>query len=587
MASEEMSRGKKRKHSELLGKVIGAREEREDKKIEKLSKDASVTTSKSPSVLTIAKLTSQDDVLALEEAIVVSPRNYNGIVTLLDCLRDFNDPELGITSAVSLCRTFCRLMALGRFANRKALTDAEKKIQQWMKERYKDYVQELVVLLGSGEVSIQTTALTLLMRLLKEEGTQLRPAEDEYCFPHGLMARISKGILYSDFSDEIALREEFVEKYLDAYHDVRYSFLFVTLTLVEQAAANPNLAVFRANLLEILLSMKNLPLETEDYTLSPFYVLDLKKKRKQKPPAIISVNAHRRQLQEIWLATMRLDLTEDQMKSVLDILSHKIVPFFSQPQLLMDFLTDCYNAGGAMSLLALNGLFELIKTKNLDYPNFYEKLYALFDRDLMHVKYRSRFFRLLDIFLASTHIPAILVASFIKRMSRLCLSAPPSTIVIVVPFIYNLLRRHPTCAFMLHREHYDRDEIRKTGMDDPFDNENPDPMKTRALESSLWEIEMLQSHYHPSVATIARIISEQFTKNQYALEDFLDHSYTSMIDAELRKALRKEPVVEYDVPKRLFTVPEAKTAEQQEEDTANNGPPLTPVTNTLTELWAF
>jgi U3 small nucleolar RNA-associated protein 19 len=53
----------------------------------------------------------------------------------------------------------------------------------------------------------------------------------------------------------------------------------------------------------------------------------------------------------------------------------------------------------------------------------------------------------------------------------------------------------------------------------------PDPMRTRALESSLWEIETLQSHYHPNVATLAKIISEQFTKQQYNLEDFLDHSY--------------------------------------------------------------
>lgn len=36
-----------------------------------------------------------------------------------------------------------------------------------------------------------------------------------------------------------------------------------------------------------------------------------------------------------------------------------------------------------------------------DYPNFYQKLYALLDRHVMHVKYRARFFRLLDTFLAS------------------------------------------------------------------------------------------------------------------------------------------------------------------------------------------
>ena len=181
-----------------------------------------------------------------------------------------------------------------------------------------------------------------------------------------------------------------------------------------------------------------------------------------------------------------------------------------------------------MAILALNGLFELIKAKNLDYPNFYEKLYALFDRNLMHVRYRSRFFRLVEIFLNSTHLPVNLVASFIKRMSRLALTAPPSAIVIIIPLVYNLLKSHPSCTFMVHRERYDRDAARKEGYEDPFDMNEPDPMNTNAIESSLWELVMLQGHYHPSVATLARIVSEQFTKESYKLEDFLDHSYASV-----------------------------------------------------------
>ncbi|KAK5239359.1 Maturation and nuclear export of 40S ribosomal subunits interacting protein [Cryomyces antarcticus] len=90
-------------------------------------------------------------------------------------------------------------------------------------------------------------------------------------------------------------------------------------------------------------------------------------------------------------------------------------------------------------------------------------------------------------------------------------------------------------------------------MDDPFDDEEKDPMHTNALESSLWEIETLQSHYHPNVATLAKIISEQFTKRNYNLEDFLDHSYSGIVDAELGKELRKAPVVEYEIPKRIFS----------------------------------
>lgn len=111
----------------------------------------------------------------------------------------------------------------------------------------------------------------------------------------------------------------------------------------------------------------------------------------------------------------------------------------------------------------------------------------------MHVKYRSRFFRLVEMFLSSTHLPAVLVASFMKRMCRLCLTAPPAAIVTIIPFIYNLLRLHPTCTFLLHRVTKDMEEqaaMRKTGFQDPFDEEETDPMKTGALDSSLWELEV-------------------------------------------------------------------------------------------------
>lgn len=274
---------------------------------------------------------------------------------------------------------------------------------------------------------------------------------------------------------------------------------------------------------------------------------------------IHSVNTHKKRAQEAWLAILRNNLSQAQRKSLLRIMVHSIEPWLSRPELLMDFLTDSYNAGGATSLLALSGLFYLIQHKNLDYPQFFAKLYSLLDADLLHSKHRSRFFRLLNTFLASTHLPATLVASFLKRLSRLALNAPPSAIVVIVPFMYNIFKDHPTCTFMMHRTIRDKDvaaDVEKHGMDDPFDNNESNPTRTNAIESSLWEIETLQSHYHPNVAAIARIISEQFTKQAYNLEDFLDHTYQGMVESDLgtgERVLRKTPVVEYQIPKRIFT----------------------------------
>lgn len=246
---------------------------------------------------------------------------------------------------------------------------------------------------------------------------------------------------------------------------------------------------------------------------------------------LYSIAQHKKRAQAAWLALIRIGTNKSQKKSILKLMSKSVAPWFVKPELLMDFLTDSYDTGGSTSLMALSGLFYLIQERNLDYPFFYKKLYSLLDAGLLHSKHRSEFFRLLDIFLGSSHLPAALVASFIKRLSRLSLNAPPSGIVIVIPWIYNLLKKHPYCTFMIHRELRGMEAkniIEKEGMEDPYLSDATDPMESKADESCLWEILMLQSHYHPNVATLAKIISEQFTKQSYNMEDFLDHSYASV-----------------------------------------------------------
>ena len=271
------------------------------------------------------------------------------------------------------------------------------------------------------------------------------------------------------------------------------------------------------NVLAILANIESIPEQQEaqeDYYVGP---------PSEAKQDLHSIPAHKKQAQKAWTAVLRQDLSRSQRKLILELMSHRIAPWFLKAELLMDFLTDSFNVGGSTSLLSLSGLFYLIQHNNLDYPQFYQKLYSLLDSNVLYSKHRSRFFRLLDTFLASTHLPAALVASFVKRLARLSLFAPPSGIVVVVPCIYNLLKSHPNCTFMIHNDsEVDQDE---ETWGDSFRQEESDPTKTGALESSLWEIQMLQSHYHPNVATIAKIISEQFTKQAYNLEDFLDHSY--------------------------------------------------------------
>lgn len=198
---------------------------------------------------------------------------------------------------------------------------------------------------------------------------------------------------------------------------------------------------------------------------------------------------------------------------------------------LADWLGGTVDAGGAHALLAMNGLFVLMTTYNLDYPKFYERLYALLDGEVLHARYRARFFRLLDTFLRSPLLSASLVAAFIKRLARLALSAPPAGAILVVPFVYNLFKRHPGTMAMLHRLADDAEE------DDPYDENEPVPGKSRAIESSAWELAAIKGHYLASVGTMAKIFSEQFTKPEFNLEDFLDHGYGTVSSTKLGIAL--------------------------------------------------
>lgn len=485
----------------------------------------------------------QAPILALETAILESKKNYNNITTLVDIARQLDEEEeKSLLAVVALCRVFIRLLAAGSLSRRKGMPDKDVVVVHWLRDRLAEYHEVIFSLFVRDELAM--TGLALSMRLLKAEGQCPVSDKDDYNFPKSFLRDIVAALCHPQVDQ--AVRQEFVEKFVDEFEDVRlYTFKAVQDIVGERGDS----AVFET-LFELLSSIEGVLESSEDF--EDFYV-DPPKIRKGHE--LFSVSKHKKQAQEAWLALMSLDMDKDQRKRLLGVMSRVIAPWFTKPELLMDFLTDCYDTGGSMSLLALSGVFYLIQERNLDYPAFYTKLYSLLDADILHSKYRSRFFRLLDTFLASSHLPAALVASFIKRLARLSLNAPPSAIVTIVPWMYNLFKKHPTCTFMMHRASRTEEEkgkLANEGLEDPFNPDEEDPMETGAIDSCIWEIVQLQSHYHPNVATITKIVSEQFTKQFYNLEDFLDHSYNSLLEAEMVKNVRKAPVVEFQIPKRIL-----------------------------------
>jgi len=472
----------------------------------------------------------QAQILLLENEILESKKHYNNIATLIGIANNeaaFRDDK-ALVAAVSLARVFIRLLAAGSLNLTKDLSEKEATVARWLRDRLVEYKDVLKAMITREEWA--ATVLTLSMRLLKAEG-EITNASDDGVFPREFFADILAAVL-EQLQSAQGLLNEFVANYIDKYDDLRY-YTFKVLAAMLQSrskegpddgAGNSDRSTTFENAFALLSSLENVPGSRKEPL--NFYI-----HRPKKSHSLNSVSQHKKQAQEAWMALLNLDLTKAQQKQALGVVSTVIAPWLAKPELLMDFLTDCYNADGSMSLLALSGVFYLIQEKNLDYPDFYRKLYSLLDADILHSKHRSRFFRLMDTFLNSSHLPAQLVASFVKRLARLCLNAPPSAIVAVVPWIYNMFKKHPLCTFMIHRvprTQEERDRLASEGQADPFLPGEEDPMETGAIDSCLWEVVQLQSHYHPNVATIAKIISEQFTKQFYSLEDFLDHSYGSV-----------------------------------------------------------
>ncbi|KAJ4288200.1 Maturation and nuclear export of 40S ribosomal subunits interacting protein [Kalmusia sp. IMI 367209] len=486
----------------------------------------------------------QEEIVRLETQILQSRKHYNNIATLLKLSKSTEpDNETLTLAAVALCRVFTRLLSTGDMVKSKRMTEAEAMIVSWLKERYREYTDVLLSqFLRSEHPPKQSVALTLLLRLVKEESK----AQKDFSVKKSPLPRTVETLLLLPEDD--GSRDEFAEKYFRAFDDVRYFTFRSIKSLLQSDLDDSEKQRVASNSLSLLLSIETVPTSKDD-------IQNIYTEVQGKSP-VPSLSTYKTQAQEAWLATLRSGISKEQRKSVLTVFSNQIAPWFPQPEMLMDFLTDSYDVGGATSLLALSGLYYLISEKNLDYPSFYQKLYSLLDDGLLHSKHRSRFFRLLDTFMSSTHLPATLVASFIKRLSRLALYAPPAGIVVVIPWIYNMFKRHPACTFMMHREirvPSIQAQVEEEGMVDPFNMHEADPLLTDAIESSVWELETLQSHYHPNVATLAKIISEQFTKRSYNLEDFLDHSYSALLDTELARDLKKDPEVEFEIPKHIVT----------------------------------
>ncbi|CAR26203.1 ZYRO0B04180p [Zygosaccharomyces rouxii] len=494
-------------------------------------------------------------------------RNYNQVVQLVNDLK-VDDETLKDESrlrflVVALLQIFKKMFSRGDLRSKDALAEWCRQAYETFKSRLLQIISELPV-----ETSLGLDSVDIYMQLIEQESVYFAAREDAPYFPNNTLRSLIKALwsspIRSSGTKEMAsgqsenpLLMEFVGKYYKSYGDIQYYFQseFNYLLEHDQYSTEESMGKWLATVNHDS-SCTNEGVDLEIFVPNPPQVVENESKFKTL-------------LEKNWLLMVHGELSLAQYKTTLLILHKRVIPHIHTPTKFMDFLTDAYDlqskdvSAGMVPVLALNGLFELMLRYNLDYPNFYQKLYGLITANLMHAKYRARFFRLMDTFLASTHLSAHLVASFIKRLSRLTLNAPPGAIVSVIPFVYNLLKKHPSCMIMLHNPAYITDPFMtpeetehvkslRGNYVDPFDDKEPNPERTRAMESSLWELASLTEHYHPNVATLAKIFSQPFRKMNYNMEDFLDWSYDSLLAAETSRRLKVLPTLEYENFDQLF-----------------------------------
>ncbi|KAH6555481.1 hypothetical protein KP509_1Z251100 [Ceratopteris richardii] len=202
----------------------------------------------------------------------------------------------------------------------------------------------------------------------------------------------------------------------------------------------------------------------------------------------------------------------------------------------------------------------------LEYPDYYNKLYALLEPSLFIAKYRSRFFELLDLSLKSPLLPSYLAAAFAKKLGRLSLKSPPAGALIVIAIVHNLLRRHPSINCLVHQEAEamcNGNESPEMGNQeglgkDPFIFSESNPANCNALKSSLWEIETLRRHYSPVVSRFVASLEEDLTVRAKTMEldikDFSGGSYATIFAEEVKRRMKQVPLAFYKaMPMTLFS----------------------------------
>ncbi|KAJ3377629.1 hypothetical protein HDU92_008097 [Lobulomyces angularis] len=274
----------------------------------------------------------------------------------------------------------------------------ENEDSSYLDKKLKNFSNILFQLLNSREKKTKLLALDVLLKILKLQSKLLTLKNEKFTFATMYFNKLLEFLF--ELKDNLDFLDIIVNL-LDKFLDLRFYFF----SFIKKLNKFPQIVY------DIMLKMD--PTSEEDFEFTYF----IEDKEDEKLEELLQLTGPidykdlKQNFSEAWIHLLKFNITNPTLfKKVLSNLNFKVLPFLSEPCLLIDFFTDSYNSGGVTSVIALNGLFTLIQEHNLDYPDFFKKLYQLLDRNLLHVKFRSRFFRLLSKILSSTHLPEIILA---------------------------------------------------------------------------------------------------------------------------------------------------------------------------------
>ena len=387
---------------------------------------------------------------------IIEQLNCNDTVSVVNCI-----DGLGKIFTSFLKSGECRPLGRGKSPRKKNEGEnaegPEEIFRTWLNQNYRATIKKcLELLLHSPNQEVQQQSLTTLMDLLRTESQKLHENFHGYIFPNQFFLRIMTSMIDGSRNMEsvIKLFKQYLHFTDISYYVLRNLSRIISKILETRPQSKESSAYFSRNVYHLL---RQLSIPKSEGDMSCLFSTpnngDQSGDGGTLPidHSVTNLASHKKVFTSAWTSFLNLPLDVDIHRLVLVALE-KVMPNLLNPKILMDFLTDSYNIGGVTSILSLNSLFVLIHQYNLDYPDFYKRFYSLFDAEIFHLKYRARFFYLADLFLTSTHLPAYLVAAFIKRLSRLALKAPPSGIALILTFVGNLIRRHPSCKILIHRK---------------------------------------------------------------------------------------------------------------------------------------